>query len=731
MERAAVSLSAPPSVVFHDGLGERRQTVDPTGHDTLELLCLRDALSSVPSFEFALRERVGRLAGFRHAYYARVRSVDRLNERDQPLALVSDHVPGIRLSELLTNLDTRGVSLDINTALCLIRQLVPAIATLHEHARDVAHGALGPERLVVTPNARLIVVEHVMGAALEQLRFSQERYWTELRIPLPRSAGQPRFDHRADVTQLGCVALSLILGRMLRDEEYPSRVGDMLASTWAVSARGGFEPLPPGLRAWLGRALQLDPRNAFPTAVDAQAEFDKVLGDSDYLASPASLEAFLAKYHAAAPRRFLVEPPGAARASGCCSRGASTTAGLGLRVAWAGAPSPSSGVTAPSPRVRRLQPIAESVTVKPLALKTVAPVNVAGPVNVDPVNMVEPPVNKLPEVWPERAFNDADRSPTWRRPKVMGAVAALLLIPLTGAGLAARRYFATPPVVGHTGTLVITSNPSGAETVVDGELRGATPLTLTLAAGSHVVELRNGGAPRSIPVTIAAGAQATQYIELPKIAPTSGQLQVRTDPPGAEVVVDGVSHGRAPTLVGELTPGEHLVVMTSELGSVKQTVTVEPGSTASLVVPMAAPEGAPVSGWIAVSASIDLQIFEHDRLIGTSQSDRLMVAAGRHDLDLVNDALGYRATRTVQVAAGKVSPIKVDMPKGTIALNATPWADVWIDGEHVGETPIGNLALSIGTHDIVFRHPDLGELHHTALVTLKEAARLSVDLRKK
>ena len=136
-------------------------------------------------------------------------------------------------------------------------------------------------------------------------------------------------------------------------------------------------------------------------------------------------------------------------------------------------------------------------------------------------------------------------------------------------------------------------------------------------------------------------------------------------------------------------------------------------------------------GWIAVSASIDLQIFEHDRLIGTSQSDRLMVAAGRHDLDLVNDALGYRVSRTVQVAAGKVSPIKVDMPKGTIALNATPWADVWIDGEHVGETPIGNLALSIGTHDIVFRHPDLGELHHTALVTLKEAARLSVDLRKK
>ena len=201
--------------------------------------------------------------------------------------------------------------------------------------------------------------------------------------------------------------------------------------------------------------------------------------------------------------------------------------------------------------------------------------------------------------------------------------------------------------------------------MVDGELRGATPLTLTLAAGSHVVELRNGGAPRSIPVTIAAGAQATQYIELPKTGPTSGQLQVRTDPAGAEVTVDGVARGRAPTVVGDFAPGEHLVVqVTSDLGSVKQTVTIEPGGTASLVVPMAAPDGAPVSGWIAVSAPIDLQVFEHDRLLGTSDSDRLMVASGKHDLDMVNNELGYRATRTVQVAAGKVAAHQSRDPEG-------------------------------------------------------------------
>ena len=168
-----------------------------------------------------------------------------------------------------------------------------------------------------------------------------------------------------------------------------------------------------------------------------------------------------------------------------------------------------------------------------------------------------------------------------------------------------------------------------------------------------------------------------------------------------------------------------------DLGSIKQIVTIEAGYTASLTVPMAAPEGAPVSGWVAVSSPAVVQLFEGGRLLGTSQSDRLMVSAGRHEIELVSDQLGYRVTRTVHGAPGKVAPIKLELPKGTIALNATPWAEVWVDGEKIGETPIGNYQLTLGPHDFVFRNPDLGEQRHTAVVTLKTPARLSVDMRKK
>ena len=715
MERAAASNFSPAAVAFVDGLGERHNILDPTGSETLEVLCVRDELAAVPSFEFALRERVSRLATFRHASFVRVRAVERLTDRHATLAVVSDAVAGTRLSDLLVQAAEHRINLDINAALCLIRQLVPAVAALHEHARDIqgfAHAAIAPERLIVTPNGRLLVVEYVMGAALEQVRFTPERYWHDLRIAVPRTASLPRFDHRVDVAQMGIVALSLILGRLIRDDEYPARVGDVVASTWAISARGGFEPLPPGLRGWLGRALQLEPRTAFATAAEARAELEKLLGDSEHLGAPASLEAFLERFQssdrpsaAAAPvpeprresrpdprpeikREVRIDPPAADLRS------------------WSDS-GPSIG-----PPPFDLRPKAE-----PLAPSRV------------PFATESSPLRPAEEEREAFSFVASPEPPAVSRTKLIAIVVVLAVL---GGGYWAFRNFsaAAPKVETATGTLVLTSNPDGVAAFVDGQPKGMTPLTLTLPAGSHVVELRGQGEPRTIPVTITAGTEATQYIELPQTAAKTGQLQIRSEPSGARVTVDGIPRGTSPITVVELAPGEHVVVLESDLGSVKESVIVESGVTASVVVPLTAAANAPVSGWLSVSAPLDVQIFEEGRLIGNNLSERIMVSAGRHDIEIVNEAVGYRMTRSLQVTAGKVTTVKLEMPQGTLSINAQPWAEVWIDGERVGETPIGNLSVAIGTHSVLFRHPQLGEQHHTVLVTVKAPARVSVDMRK-
>jgi len=85
----------------------------------------------------------------------------------------------------------------------------------------------------------------------------------------------------------------------------------------------------------------------------------------------------------------------------------------------------------------------------------------------------------------------------------------------------------------------------------------------------------------------------------------------------------------------------------------------------------------------------------------------------------------------VNVTPGQVAAIRLDWPNGSMALNAQPWADVWIDGERVGETPIGNVAVPIGPHEVVFRHPQLGEQVVRATVTAGESTRVSVDMRKR
>jgi PEGA domain len=232
-----------------------------------------------------------------------------------------------------------------------------------------------------------------------------------------------------------------------------------------------------------------------------------------------------------------------------------------------------------------------------------------------------------------------------------------------------------------------------------------------------------------IPLQVPAGAQISQYLEFAE-TPTTGKLQVQSEPAGAKVTIDGASKGVAPVTINDLTPGEHEVILTSDAGTARHVVTIQAGMTASLLAPMGPPAASgPVSGWLTVRAPFALEIREGGRLVGTTETDRLMMAAGRHDVELVNEALGFRAARTVQVPPGKVAAISLDLPNGVVNLNATPWAEVWIDGHRVGETPIGNLQVPIGPHEVVFKHPQFGEKRHAISVTLSGPVRLSVDMK--
>jgi hypothetical protein len=313
-----------------------------------------------------------------------------------------------------------------------------------------------------------------------------------------------------------------------------------------------------------------------------------------------------------------------------------------------------------------------------------------------------------------------------------GAAAAAVVIVATLGVTLSRPGGAPAAAPTGNGTLTVGTSPEGATVLVDGVNRGLTPLNLSLSPGEHVLELVTNGERRRIPVTLTAGGQVSHYFDLPKTSPTgTGSLQVRTDPPRARVTVDGQPFGRSPTVVTGLTPGPHQVLLETDTEQISEQVLIEAGGTASLVVPMKSQPTGSVSGWIAVSAPAEVQIYENQRLLGTSRTDRIMVPVGRHDLEFVNESLGYRGSRSVDVANGQVASVRPEWPRGSVALNALPWAEVFVNGERLGETPIGSASLPIGVHEVVFRHPELGERKASAIVTSGAPVRLSVDMRAK
>ena len=284
--------------LFEDGFGERRLALGVNG-DPFEVLTLRDELTQSAVVEAALRDRVTRLADFQSEHFGHVRGVERAGKSVPRVMIVSDHVPGVRLSKILEAAETHLLPVEMHAALCLLRQLVHAVAILHDKAPDVCHGAIGPERIIVTPNARLVLVEYVLCSGIEQLRYSNKQYWQDLRVPLPRTFGMPHLDRRTDVTQVGATALALIIGRPLAEEEFPSQISDMTASALSLSPDGALEPLPLPLKVWLQRALQIDSKTPFGSAPEAWAELDRVLHYSDPIAEIESLRLFMSRYSAA------------------------------------------------------------------------------------------------------------------------------------------------------------------------------------------------------------------------------------------------------------------------------------------------------------------------------------------------------------------------------------------------------------------------------------------------
>jgi hypothetical protein len=753
-------LEVPDTSVFRDGLGERHVANDPTG-ELVQVLRLPEAAMALPDFEFALRERTARLSALRHASYAGVCRVDRFRVPALRFALVSEYVPGPRLSDLLRVAQQRDVIIDIAAALSLVRQLLAATAMLHEYAPDVANGLIAPERLIVTPQARIAIAEQALCTAIEQLRCSPDQLWRKYRIAAEPGSAPVRFSHRTDVLSIGLVALSLILGRPLADDDFPARLPTLLESARERSPLGYDRPLSSGLRDWLTRALQLDSSRLFASPSEAWIAFEKATAaDPVYLATTVAIEVLLhncgmGAHHSTmpagpSPRRLASASPSlqprprpvptvAAPAAQLKPTVPSVLTDPEIRTtmlpvdhvvgAVPSAPEPDpidwSGITAQPAAVATANDItqlfsdgarpstgdqaslARQVAPPPSSPDSTAPL-VGAVVQGKDAGLLEPmgrPGDGLmfePD-WAEQTLPPVKRQ--WvRRTAIAAAVAGVL------AGGAGVTRFVRPAVVvaSEIGTLRIDSNPPALQVLVDGIEHGRTPTTLSVAAGAHVLEVRGGNAPRVMSINVAGGVENTQYVEFAKL-PQSAQLHGESAGAGAAAVVDAGA-ARTP-----------LLTVTDRAPDAREVVPTATGSNTTVAPP--------TWGWIAVTAPFPADVRADGKVLGTVGA-RIRMAAGRHEIELVNEARGYRSVRVVNVVPEKVTSVSIETPApGLVNVNALPWAEVWIGGRRIGETPLANVAIPAGQHEVVFRHPQLGEKRQALRVSPGGRTRLSIDMK--
>jgi hypothetical protein len=244
-------------------------------------------------------------------------------------------------------------------------------------------------------------------------------------------------------------------------------------------------------------------------------------------------------------------------------------------------------------------------------------------------------------------------------------------------------------------------------------------MVMGVAGRSYLPGVTRPGAATPAAATAPAAVEPTAT---GAVAAKQGRLEIETQPAGANVLLDGKPVGQSPLTLDEVTAGRHTITFVTPSGTVKRTVRVEAGRTATLDVPI-------FSGWVGIYAPFVVDVAEGGRVIGTTDDPRLMLSPGRHVLTLTNRDLGYRSVETVNIEPGEVRSVSLD-PQGSASLNATPWAEVWMDGGKLGDTPIANLTLPLGIRELTFRHPGLGERRVTVTIRGDVPATVSVDMTK-
>jgi PKD repeat protein len=154
--------------------------------------------------------------------------------------------------------------------------------------------------------------------------------------------------------------------------------------------------------------------------------------------------------------------------------------------------------------------------------------------------------------------------------------------PLTIAAVLTRSVPQPTTQPPSNGSIAITSIPSGAEVYIDGRPRGIAPAMFPeVLPGNHQVTLSSKGYDDwSHIVSVGSGQTAAINAELVATKVITSSLAVITDPPGAEIFIDGDFKGVSPVTIPGISAGTHKIMVTlQEYANTTTNISITAGQT--------------------------------------------------------------------------------------------------------------------------------------------------------
>jgi parallel beta-helix repeat protein len=207
-----------------------------------------------------------------------------------------------------------------------------------------------------------------------------------------------------------------------------------------------------------------------------------------------------------------------------------------------------------------------------------------------------------------------------------------------------------------SGSISVTSSPSGATIYMDNKYKGKTPHTITaVSPGYHIIKLALADyLDWSKEVHVAAGETAQIHATLSQ---ASGSISVNSTPSDALMYLDEFYSGKTPHTITAVSPGYHIIKLAlADYQNWSKEVHVAAGETSCFDVKLT-----PILGSISVTSSpSDAKIYLDDRYRGKTPHRVAEVSSGNHTLRLTLD--GYQDWSTnLQVRIGETSDVAAIM----------------------------------------------------------------------